>query len=195
MAYAQLSVFKSLIDETTDKRDTILQFWLDTGAQRIDKHCDRVFTVADGPSTRIFHGEDGSPYQIDDFTTMPTVVEYASTPAGPWTELPDGWWVEPLNPKPIHGSGDHRFPYEHIVTATDIPTPFVRVTTTFDWPVVPPDVIEANLLLGLRFNALPDAPLGSSAAQTEVGGPVYVRSVPDVMRLLRPYCKTAESLL
>ena len=201
MAYQSLAITKRVLDIPKDdtNSDDYLTFLLNGASQRIDQHCDRNFILATGIQTaRVFATDDeGPPYQVDDMVDEPMAVEYALHPAGPWTDLPDRWYVAPLNPDPIHGSGppgeEELMPYEWIVTTKH--APFIRVTADWGWPIVPPDVSESCLRLAHRYFALPGAPLGATAAQTEVG-PIFVRSRDaDVATLLRPYRKTADSLL
>ena len=198
VTYTTIETIKNLLDIPTDDmtQDDYLMSLVNSAAQRIDQHCDRNFIVAtDTETVRVFHGEDGPPYQVDDMVAMPSVVEYGKTPMGPWTDLPDGWWVEPLNPDPIHDDtyDPPRMPYDWIATTKH--AAFIRVTADWGWPIVPPDVARASLRLVHRYYALPGAPLGASAAQTEVG-PIFIRARDqDVATLLRPYRKTADSLL
>lgn len=221
MAYQSLTIIKNVLDIPADNTnsDDYLTFLLNGASQRIDQHCDRTFILAQGIQTaRVFRIDEHPPYQVDDMVDEPMAVECSRHPRGPWTELND-WYVEPLNPAPIHGSGppgeELLMPYDTIAVHEGYDDyeylyasgygiddwsrrsrmRFLRVTADWGWPIVPPDVAESCLRLAHRYFALPGAPLGATAAQTEVG-PIFVRSRDaDVATLLRPYRKTADSLL
>jgi len=186
--YVPLATLKSKMGITETTRDADITASLLAAARVIDEYCARTFWQDATVSARIYR-----PYGRT--TVIPVGPEYVlwtgdiSTATGLIVEVGDGTTWETIT-SDVDVLDQGSAPYLGLVSPSRWSDPRARVTARWGWPSIPPQISEANLLLGARFWRRKDSPegvLGSS----EWGTIRVSRYDPDVDRLLRPFRRVA----
>lgn len=187
-AYTTLDAVKSAlrINDTVD--DDLIASVISAASARIDNACNRVFAQSTGD--RYYWPRNAYSVMIDDLaSTSGLVVRLDTNSDGTWatTMTSAQYQLEPVNNlaqgKPvrlIRSTGTVMFP---INTYGKV---MVKISGTWGWPSVPPEISEATRLMVLRQFRRFDSPLGV-AGFGDLGA-MQVRSIdPDIAALIAPF--------
>lgn len=184
--YAEIALLKKALGISDDARNDLLNAALEAASRSIDDHCGRRFYLDEAASQRVYRPDSrvaddlflvddiGSTddlvvetgNSVDGYTAVTSSVEYypenASARGEALTGLlrEDGWQL-----------GDHDR---------------VRVTAAWGFPEVPPQVVQATLILAARLYRRKDTPEGVLGS-AEWGTVRLSRTDPDVAELVSRY--------
>lgn len=176
---------------TTD--DALLTACIATASEKIERHCQRQFNLADTETARIYQPtEDPTLCEVDDFV-LSDGFGILSDPAGTG-EFNVVWTSYDYELMPANGlvNGIYQ-PYNeiHAVSGLWFFRPILRrrftvqVTALWGWQSVPPKVYQACLALAYQMYKLKDAPMGVAGSNTF--GDVRVKENPIAANLLHSY--------
>lgn len=196
MSYTTLAAVKSAMRITDTVDDSLIQSVIDAASARIDNACNRVF--AQSTAARYYAARNTSSVPIDDLaSTTGLVVQVDTNLDGSWsTTLTSAQYqLDPLNAiatgKPArmlraltNTFSGGLFPIGPNGRAT------VKITGTWGWPAVPPEISEATRLMVIRQFRRFDSPLGVAGFGDM--GVVTVRAIdPDIAALIGPFVLAA----
>jgi hypothetical protein len=143
-------------------------------SREVELWCGRQFNKTDTATARTYRPATCTLLRVDDFYDDDITV--------------DGWDLADLDLEPLNGveAGVPGFPWRRLVACGSrrFTSTAVEVTAKWGWAEVPPQVVEATEILASELFKLKDAPLG--VAGFGDFGPVRVRDMPQVKRLLAP---------
>lgn len=184
--YTTLEALKGRLGNVPDNLDDRLENIIEAASREIDGICNRRFYAV--TETRTFTAEWGDHLDIDDLTSVTTIVtddqgnrSYGTT----WTV--NDYDLEPAN------SVAHSHPYTSIRLNPNTTLAFptgrrgVRITGAWGWPTIPAPVEEACLLIAVRLNQSAKAPFGNAGTIAEGAVQYTPRVDPVVRQLLDPY--------
>ena len=191
--YATKDDLKAYLGITSAAADAVLDDAVQAASRKIDECTDRHFNKDSVATPRLFTPQTPFEVQLDDIADITGMtVELDSGRSGNFdvTLAPTDYELEPINGL-INGQ---QWAYERLrsVNGYWLPTPLftrrsktIRVTAIWGWPVVPPPIKRATLILAAQMYKLKDAPFGV-AGMAEFGV-VRVRDVPLVEGLIKGY--------
>lgn len=167
--------------------DTQLQLALDAAEGLIDSYCGRRF-VQVASASRIYDGSGTSALIVDDLLSV-TIVQLDEDADGIFEVSVTDYDLAPQN-----AAADGR-PYTWLVRRNGIwraASAYVRVTGTWGWSAVPPQVKQATLVQASRLLKRRESPFGVASVSLD-GAPLRLRSQldPDVEVLLAPFRRLA----
>lgn len=191
-SYVSLADVKAALRITDSVDDNLLASLITAASARIDNSCNRVFTQATGD--RYYAPRSSFVVQIDDLaSTAGLVIKSDSngdgTYATTWTA--SQYQLEPLNAlaqgRPVRSIRTLNNGFDQFLwPANWSGRALVKVTGTWGWPSVPPEIVEATRLMVLRQFRRFDAPLGI-AGFGDLGA-IMVRNIdPDIQALIAPF--------
>ena len=191
-SYTTLALVKSAVRIADSVDDDLIQSVIGAASSRIDNACNRVFAQSTGDRYYVAHNNYTVP--IDDLCAGLTVAvrtddDESNAYASLWSS--SSYQFEPLNNtvqgKPVRllrAVGANRF---NISTSGKA---MIKITGTWGWPSVPPEISEATRLMVIRMFRRFDSPLGI-AGFGDLGA-VRVRSLdPDIQQLIQPFALVA----
>ena len=188
--YVTDTLVKAALGVTDAVVDGLLDAARESASRLVDAHCGRRFYLDASATARTYRmagrvvgTDDGDLFFVDDIgATAGLIVEVGSTADG-WTAVTSEVEHEPDNAlargRAIEGL--LRPCWAQAATSTR-----VRVTAKWGWPAVPPEVVEAALILAVRLYKRKDSPEGVMGS-SEWGAIRLSRTDPDVASLLAPY--------
>lgn len=195
-AYTTLAAVKSALRITDSVDDSLIASVIQSASARIDNACNRVFAQSTGD--RYYWPKNQLTCPIDDLaTTTGLVVHTDSNGDGSWatTLTSSQYQLEPLNAfaqgKPVRmiralgtDFGGMTWPLSPLGRA------MLKITGTWGWPSVPPEIEEATRLLTIRQFKRFDSPLGVAGFGDL--GTIMVRNIdPDIQALIAPFMLVA----
>lgn len=191
--YASLADLKLQIGAQNAADDSLLNKALESASRRIDKRCgDRRF-YADGAATartynprgRVVCERDGERLLLDDISAMTDLAVEVGSGSGGFASLAaTEYEVGPENALVQGRPVTSALRLRGLWSSGSVPR--VRVTARWGWPAIPPEVVEATLLLAARLYKRKASPDGMAG----VGewGPIRVsRLDPDVESLIAAF--------
>lgn len=188
--YTELSTLKTALGIQDNQSDALVSQALSSACRSIDKFCGRRFYRDDAPSARIYRPQrnvtwdrDGQLLLVDDIADPTGMIVESGTPQGnSWTAITD-YETSPDNAiakgEPITGLLRLAWWFGGYGLR-------VRVTTTWGWPAVPDNVVQASQIQGARFYRRKDSPEGVLGS-ADWGAIRVSRLDPDVQALLADF--------
>jgi len=194
--YADLATFKVRVGISAGgAHDGDAERVIEAASRAVDRWCGRRFWPDGTAAARYYtpRQEETTLLSVDDFySTTGLVVESDDTDDGvyenTWTLNSRtgsyGFVAEPAN-----AEADEQ-PYTRLKAVSGAAFPHiirgVKVTAKWGWSSIPPEIVEATLILGSRWYKRKDTPFGVMGSQ-EVGYLTLPRVDPDVRVLISPY--------
>jgi hypothetical protein len=181
-----------------ESRDTYeLEDVVTAASRMVDRHCGRHFYQATADAREFDVDSDGYTVTFGAFNDLVSVTSVA------YDNNDDGVYESTLTASqyqllaPVQGQAPGTWPYTQLrnVTSTLLPSPptasgrerLIRITGTWGWPAVPPEVKQATRILVAELAKLQDAPL-MVAGFSEFGVVRVSSSMPARARqLLQPF--------
>ena len=194
--YTDLAAFKVRASlPAGGAHDDDLDRAVEAASRAIDEWCCRRFYPDTVATARVFTADDYVLAVDDIATTVGLVVKtddnFDGTFEDTWTlgsrTGPWGFLVEPAN------WSARSLPITRLRAIADSwPTTeqSVEVTAKWGWPAIPTPIVEACLMLAVRWWARKDTPFGVTG-NAEVGYVTLPKVDPDVQAILNPYRRMA----
>lgn len=185
--YADLTDLKLALGISDSARDSLLNKALTAASRSIDDHTGRRFYLDAAATARSYRPDnrlaDEDIFLVDDIgATAGLVVEKGNTSDG-WTAITADVEYYPENAD-ARGEAITGIIYEPGWTFGDRDR--VRVTAKWGFPAIPPQVVQATLILAARLYRRKDTPEGVLGS-AEWGTVRLSRTDPDVAELVSRY--------
>ena len=184
--YCSLQEVKDVLRLTDNVDDSLLELTIETASRQVDGYCERNFYSA--TATRYFAARNSYEVEIDDLTTLTSLV---TAPDG--TSFDTTWQSTQYQLEPLNGVvGGLATPYTLIRAIDDLVFPtlggeaLVKVTGVFGYTPVPIAIKQATIMSATRLYKRYDSPLGVLGFG-DLGVVRISRLDPDIAALLAPY--------
>lgn len=185
--YATLADLKTRMRLTTTDDDTELTQKLVVASRRIDKDCNRSFTLENPASARVYTLTSAKTLVVDDFASTSGLVvatgttTFSTVDSSLYRVRPDNAIVKGRAAWVLEArEGLYCWP---VVSGVD-----VQVTARWGWPAIPDEIAEACLFMAQRLYKRKDSPEGV-AGLSEIGLVRVIAKDPDYLGLIDDFVR------
>lgn len=172
----------STINQGNTSMDASITSALDAASRQVEQFCGRQFNKSELATPRRFYVyRNRTSVAVDDFWSSDLI------------DIPDldqfGYELEPFEGvvDGVPGWPYYRISINSGKFAIDGK---ITVTAKWGWAAVPSTVKQATLIIANQLLRLSDAPLGVTGMDSQNGGPIRVRDIPQVAMLLNRFIST-----